>query len=107
MNKSQWVLVLVSGMVFVLLFFVFDTKTRSQKAVESGRSLTMESTNLNAMLMDSKDDFTIVQMSAVIALERQLVLLEEEMDTLAVIATYKQLAGEWYRLGKPAISGAY
>lgn len=107
MNKSQWVLVLVSGMVFVLLFFVFDTKTRSQKAVESGRSLTMESTNLNAMLMDSKDDFTIVQMSTVIALERQLVLLEEEMDTLAVIATYKQLAGEWYRLGKPAISGAY
>ena len=107
MNRNQWVLVLASGMVFVLLFFVFDTKTKSQKEVESGRSLSMESTNLSAMLMDSKDDFTTVQMSTVIALERQLGLMEEKLDTPAVIATYKQLAGEWYRLGKPAISGAY
>jgi tetratricopeptide (TPR) repeat protein len=107
MNKSQWSVVGGSVIIFILFYFVFDTKTTSQKAVESVRSLAMESTNLESMLMDSKDEFTIAQMSAVIALERQLSLLETESDTLELIATYKQLAGEWYKLGKPAISGAY
>ena len=107
MNKWQWLVVLISVFVFVLFYFVFDTKTSSQRAVESVRSLAMESTNLEAMLLDSKNDFTTAQMSAVIALERQLGLLEEDSDTLAIIDAYKQLAGEWYKLGKPAISGAY
>lgn len=107
MNKSQWAIVLVSVIVFILLFFVFDTKTNSQRSVESVRSLTMESTNLESLLMDSKDEFTTAQMSPVIALERQLGLLEMELDTLSIIATYKELAGEWFSLGKPAISGGY
>ena len=107
MNKSQWAVVLISGIIFVLLFFVFDTKTNTQREIEFGRSFAMESTNLGALLMDSKDDFTTAQMSAVIALERQLGLLEEQLDTAAIIGTLKQLAGEWYKLGKPAISGAY
>jgi tetratricopeptide (TPR) repeat protein len=106
MKKAQWILIMSSVVVFVVFYFVLDTKSQKQKSIEKSRLLNMELTSMPSLLMESKKLFTTAQLSGVISLEQKLIELSDT-DTLSRIKILKDLSGEWYKLGKSEIAAGY
>ena len=104
MNTTQWVSVLGSIILVVVLYFGFDTKPKEQKELERSRSFVAESADVQVLIKDAKEELGAAKTSEILRLETEL------QTTLAdsnKIAYNKYLSGEWYRLGKYAIAGYY
>jgi len=103
MNKPQWIVVSVAAVLFLLLYFGFDTKPGNHKEIEKQRVLAAVSTDINAMLRDAKKSLSPQESASVLALEKEL---EGTADT-AKAHLYKRLSSLWYSLEKPGISGYF
>ena len=56
MSKGQVAVLSFASLLFLLLYFGFDTKTNEQKDVEKKRVLSAESTDINALLIGAKKE---------------------------------------------------
>ena len=90
--------------LFLVLYFVFDTKPPSQKEIEKTRSLTSEQTDIAALLKEAKDTISPAMLSTVVAFEESAKTAKSDS---AKVEVYKDLAGLWYDLGRPDLSGYY
>ena len=90
--------------LFVVLYFVFDTKPPEQKEVEKARSLTSEMTDIASLLKEAKDTLSPAMLSTVHAFEERV---KEAGSDSAQVKVYEEMAGLWYDLGRPDLSGYY
>lgn len=104
MTKSHWLLVIASVGLFALLYWGFDTKPSSQKVVERSRQLSIKSTDVSSLLEDAREELPAAAIATLAASEQQL---EAASDDSTRADMLKQLAGQWYDYGFPAISGFY
>lgn len=104
MTKLQLAVVGSAVLLFLLLYIGCETTPREFQTVEKSRSLALESTNLEVLLKEAKEELEAGALTEVLALEAQL---EEALDDTERSDLLKQLSGRWFSLGYPAIAGAY
>lgn len=104
MTKLQWGVVGGAVVVFLALYFGFDTKPPGQKKIEQSRALVTESTDINTLIREAKTGLPTEKSGAILNFETMLE--SAEADSLKINAL-QQLAGAWYRFERPDISGYY
>lgn len=104
MTKIQWLVMGGGLLLFLILYFLFDTKPKGRVSLEKSRVLAAESTTLEVLLPEAKAVLNATQSSAILALEQQLTTTTEENARLSIL---KRLSGKWYEFGQPAIAGGY
>ncbi|MCB0553632.1 MAG: tetratricopeptide repeat protein [Phaeodactylibacter sp.] len=104
MTKLQWAVIASAVVLFLTLYFTCDTKPRDIQALEKSRALAGESTDVTALLTEAKASLSPAQSSPVLALEAQL---DKALEDSSRVEVLKQLSGQWYQLGVPALAGYY
>lgn len=103
-NKTQLLVVATAFILFIVLYFGCETKPATQKALEQTRALAIESTDINALLQEARLNLDANAATNILAIENQL---ENNPSDSLKTNLLKQLSGEWYRSGHPAISAYY
>lgn len=104
MSKTQLLVLSLSGLLFLVLYFGFDTKTDAQKEIETTRALTAESTDIRSLLLSAKKSLAPNEGSEVLVAEAQLSEATNETDKTEA---YKVLSSAWYKINRFAIAGYY
>lgn len=107
MNKAQYLAVFGALVLFLGLYFGFDTKTDKQKTEEHSRSLQAESTSFESLLADAKAHLSNEQIEPVTRLEAALSAEETTGTVTSQISVLKRLSGQWYDLGQIPVAGGY
>lgn len=104
MSKAQWISIAVSIGLIALLYFAFDTKPKEQKEIERSRAFVVESTDIQVLLKEAKEELGLGSIGEILQLEGDLEGTTSETDKVEL---YKSLSGEWFNRGKYAIAGYY
>ncbi len=104
MTKGQSVLVGLSLLLFLGLYFGGSIKPSEIKSAEKSRALNSESTDINALLIDAKPSLSPLQSAELLSLETRLSQAEEDTTTISI---YKDIASTWYKYKRADISGHY
>jgi hypothetical protein len=104
MTRLQIGIVGIAVALFLVLYFVFDTKPPEQKEIEKARSLTSELTDITSLLKEAKDTLSPAMLSTVMAFEERA---KGAPSDSARVKVYEEMAGLWYDLGRPDLSGYY
>lgn len=104
MSKQQWISIIASVGLIALLYFAFDTKPREQKEIERSRALVAESTDIQVLLKEAKEELGMGAIGEIIRLENEL---EQIVLDSAKAGLFKSLSGEWYAKGRQVIAGYY
>lgn len=106
MTRLQWAVVGGSLLLFLVLYFGFDTTPPEFKEVERTRSAAIQTTNLGGLLRRAKADLTPTDAGEIIALESQL-HDALETDTLTRLESLQSLSKKWYDLEKYGVAAGY
>ncbi|THH42065.1 tetratricopeptide repeat protein [Neolewinella litorea] len=102
MRKAQWI---AAGIAFVLVLVTYwGCPVRPPEMEDGFRRGPLQATGVQSLIREAHDDLNPAQAATLSGLEEQL--QEAEDDSLRV-EVLRQLAREWYQVGKPSISGAY
>jgi tetratricopeptide (TPR) repeat protein len=101
MNKWQYIAIAITIAFFFIMYFGCETKPQTIKELEKSRSLTIESTGIQNLLIDAKKKLTPEQIILIETLDGIYSKDTSNVDGL------KNLASKWYELGFPSISGHY
>ncbi|MEM9887252.1 MAG: hypothetical protein AAF849_15270 [Bacteroidota bacterium] len=104
MNRLQWIVVLLSLLLFAVLYFGFDVKTETQQQIQATRSQSLESTDASILIREARAELETEALNSVRILEQEI---EISTSDSAKLAAYKDLSGLWYRLENIAIAGHY
>lgn len=104
MTKLQIIVIAVSALLFIGLYFGGDTNPESQAVVEKTRMLSATSTSIDALLRTAKSKLSADTSALILNLENEL--RNSQADT-AKVAVLKKLAGTWYEAKRADISGHY
>ena len=104
MTKLQWLIVIGSVGLFVLMYFGCDRVPPSQQGVETNRALSAQTTTLEALLVDAKTHLNAEQANNILALESQF---ESTTDESGQVEVLKSLSGKWFEFGHQSIAGGY
>jgi tetratricopeptide (TPR) repeat protein len=103
LSKGQYTAILVAVLCFSILYLGFDIKPKSQKNLEKSRSLNIEATSIQNLVLEAREvlgpDYNVLE-----ALNMELNSIE--IDSIKV-EKLKSISSKWYELGFPAISGYY
>lgn len=103
MNKLQIIVISTSVLLFMGLYFGFDTKPDKQKEINRQRELTAERTDISNLLNEARRDIP--------AEANPLLILAQKLDTItdtdAKVELLKNLSRDWYQLRQEAIAGYY
>lgn len=105
MQKQQYIAVASALILFVLLYFGFDTIPPKQKSLEKSRALNIETTSVTNLIKEASAKLDKNQLSIIEAVN--LDLQKTGTDTMQKINVLKSLSGTWYDMGYPAIAGSY
>ena len=105
MSKGQLAILSFTGLLFLLLYFGFDTKPKAQKEVERVRTLTAESTDINSLLLTAKKNLKSAEASEIVLAESKL--SEANKNGTDKTEAYKALSSAWYKINRFAIAGYY
>ena len=105
MSKTQLLVLSFVGLLFLLLYFGFDTKPKTQKEVERVRTLTAESTDINSLLLTAKKNLKPAEASEVLIAESKL--SEANKNETDKTEAFKALSSAWYKINRFAIAGYY
>lgn len=105
MSKYQIFTVAGAIILFMLLYFCFDTIPNKQKNLEKSRMMNIESTGISNLIKDAYANIDAEQKSIIDAMN--LDLEKSGSDSLKKIQILKSLSGTWYDLGFPSIAGSY
>jgi len=104
MTKLQQIVVSVSILLFLLLYFGASTKPSNQGKIEKKRALAAESTDINALLIAAKPSLDNQEATFILSLEQQVD--EAATDSLKA-ERYKELSSKWYEYNRADIAGYY
>lgn len=102
-DRPTW-LVIGAVVLLAILYFGFSNVSDERQSIDKKRSLVSESVSINTLLKNAKDQLRDDVLESIEAFEIQL---EKTTDEVKRIELMKELAGRWYRLSEPAISGYY
>lgn len=102
MTKTQYALIAGATILFLGLYFGFDTKTHTQRATEQSRALTGESSSVETLLAEAKQRLSPDQTAQIGGLEQTLQQAATDSEKVALL---KQLSGLWYRFGELPLAG--
>lgn len=102
MNKTQIITVFASLILFLGLYFGFDTKPGKQKTIEQSRSLQAESTSLESLMETAFGKISPGQKKQVDDLESQLRAASTDAERVPLL---KKLSGLWYGFGQIPVAG--
>jgi hypothetical protein len=105
MQKQQYIAVASALVLFLLLYFVFDTIPPKQKSLEKSRALNIETTSVTNLIKEASGKLDKNQLSIIEAIN--LDLQKAGNDTIKKIGVLKSLSGTWYDMGHPAIAGSF
>jgi len=104
MTKLQLSVIGAAILLFLVLYVGCEIVPRDMQALEKTRAVAVESTNLDVLLQKAKADLPAADLTAVLALEQQL---EEALTDSVRLPILKDLSGQWFTFGEPAIAGTY
>ena len=104
MNKQQWMLIIGSVAMILILYFGFDTKPPKQRLIEKSRAGDVELQELQNEIRAAKASLPEDQRKYIQGIEH--VLEGAEDDTLKSEAL-RTLSGTWYELGAYLPAGYY
>ena len=105
MSKYQIFTITGAILLFLFLYFCFDTIPNKQKNLEKSRMMNIESTGISNLIKDAYANIDAEQKSIIDAMN--LDLEKSGSDSLKKIQILKSLSGTWYDLGFPSIAGSY
>lgn len=104
MTKLQQIVIFISILLFLALFFGVSNKPANQGDIERKRALAVESTDINAILIAAKPNLNTQQSTFILSLEKQV----EEATTDEFRANaLKELSSKWYEYRRADIAGFY
>jgi len=104
LNKTQFSSIVIAALSFSILYFGCDTKSDKLKKANQTRSLNMEATSIQNILLDVKKTLTKEEKSIVEALN---VELKKANSDETKVDLSKRLSRTWYEIGQPIIAGYY
>jgi len=104
MSNGQFALIVFAGLLFLGLYFGGTGKSSEIIGAEKERILKVESTDINALLIDARPSLSPLQSAELLSLETQLA--QSETDS-AKVSVYKDIASTWYGFDRADISGYY
>jgi tetratricopeptide (TPR) repeat protein len=104
LSRLQWFFLSGCLGLFALLYWGFDTKPSDFRIVERDRALTLRNTDVSTLIAEARPSLSVASVSVLSEIEHQL---EMDLPNSEKTALLKELAGHWYELGYPSISGAY
>lgn len=104
MSRLQSIIIAISCLLFLGLYFGGDTKPETQAEVEKTRALQATSTSIESLLPAAKSSLAVDTSAMIMGLEQDLA--SSTSDT-AKVAVMKRLAGLWYDAKRADISGYY
>jgi len=104
LNKTQFSSIVIAALAFSILYFGCDTKSDNLKKANQTRSLNMEATSIQNILLDVKKTLTKEEKSIVEALN---VELKKANSDETKVDLSKRLSRTWYEIGQPIIAGYY
>jgi tetratricopeptide (TPR) repeat protein len=105
MNRNQWLAVGGSILLFLLIYFVLDTRPPEQESGPRPAAGAMQATSAEVLIREAAKDLTQGQILELEILEERLA--ESEEDPEAKVEVLKGLSSRWYAFGKPSIAGHY
>ncbi len=103
LKLQHYATIVVSIIILLVLYFGFDVVPKEQKKAERSRSLSVEATSVQNLILEAKQELG-PEFGVIEALNMEL--NEENNDSLKV-DKLKNLSSNWYKLGFPAISAYY
>lgn len=96
--------IIVSALIFAILYFACDTSPKNIKAAEKSRASNFEITNIQNLLKEARPNLTADVKAIIETYEFQL---RNPADEEEEINLYKNLSSVWYQQNAFAISGHY
>ena len=103
-NKSHYLTIAGFSLLFVILYFGFDTKPKDIKLAEKSRAGFIESTNIQNLLQEAREELRADEMGMLDAMYMRVEMAENDS---AKIQEYKNLSSSWYSKEYYAIAGYY
>lgn len=104
MTRSQLIVIGVSIVSTLVIYFGCETVPKSFKNLEKSRSFSVEQTDIQVLLQEAKTRHPQAQL---LALEDLQHALENPGTDSSRIELLKQLSGQWFGLKEYAIAGFY
>lgn len=105
MTKLQLIIVSAATVLFLVLYFGFDTKPEEQAKIEQERKMSAKVTGIEMLLQSARTELSADQATRIQWIEQQL---NEAGSTDSMrIVLLKELSGSWYQLGRADIAGHY
>lgn len=104
LNKSHYLTIGVFSLLFLLLYFGFDTKPKDIKLAEKSRANLIESTNIQNLLQEARGELRADEMGVLDAMFMRLEMAETDS---AKIQEFKNLSSTWYQKAFYGIAGHY
>lgn len=104
MNKSHYLTIGVFTVLFLVLYFGFDTKPHDILLAEKSRASFIETTNIQNLLTNAREELRADQMGVIDAMSMRLELAETDS---ARVEVFKNLSSSWYQNGYYGIAGYY
>lgn len=102
MRKPQWI---AAGIAFLLVLVTYwGCPVRPPEMEDGFQRGPVQATGIQSLIREAHADLSPAAAATITTLEERL---EEQSDDSLRVDLLEQLAGEWYRAGQPAISGAY
>ncbi|MBB4078454.1 tetratricopeptide (TPR) repeat protein [Lewinella aquimaris] len=102
MRKSQWI---AAAAAFLLVLVTYwGCPVRPPEFDEGFNRGPVSATGVQSLIREAHTELTPAQKATLATLEERL---ESQEEDSARVDLLQQLAGEWYKAGKPSISGAY
>jgi tetratricopeptide (TPR) repeat protein len=102
LNKSQYIIIGAAIIAFFVMYFGCETKPKNVKDLEKSRSLNMQVTSIQNIILEARKSLKPDQISVIERIQSEL-----DRDTANKIETLEMLSSKWYELGFPVISGHY
>lgn len=103
MIRIRVAIIAACSLLFLLIYFGFDTKPRSHRAVEESRAFSFETTGIENIVRDAKFRLTLDTLTIIEELEGKLTeALGEEKRSLL-----EQLSAIWFQSGTYSVAGHY
>lgn len=104
MNKLQLFVISASVLLFLIIYFGFDTKPKKQALIEKARVLSSESTDISSILTSAKTELSDSESARLQILEQSIQAAQDDSTKIGLI---QNLSGFWYDKGRAEIAGFY
>ncbi|MBK8625108.1 MAG: hypothetical protein IPN86_05985 [Saprospiraceae bacterium] len=105
MKQSQIIVLTGATILFLILYFGFDTIPPKQKSLEKSRVNNIEATSVANLISEATPKLSKEQKTVLDAINLDLEKIGA--DTIKRIEMLKSLSGTWYDFGYPAIAGTF